>query len=82
MGNEAKLIKIGNSQGIRIPKALILRYHLGESLVLEEKQDGILVRPKSPEKLGWEETYQAMLDSEKGGWDDWQNLDINTDPHL
>ncbi len=82
MRNEAKLIKIGNSQGIRIPKSLILRYQLGEALVLEEKLNGILIRTKETKKLGWEETYQEMQESESEEWGDWQNLDIDENQHL
>lgn len=82
MYKEGKLIKIGNSQGVRIPKAMILRCHLGKELVLEETPDGIFIRSKIMKKLGWEETYQAMIDSEKEEWSDWQDMDIDADPHL
>ncbi|RUM94200.1 MAG: AbrB/MazE/SpoVT family DNA-binding domain-containing protein [Thiothrix sp.] len=82
MPKEAKLIKIGNSQGVRIPKAMILRYQLDEKLILEETQDGIVIRSKDTKKLGWKETYQAMADSEKREWDDWGDMDIDADSHL
>ena len=82
MHKEAKLIKIGNSQGIRIPKAMILRHHLDERLILEETQDGIFICSKDTKKLGWKETYQAMADSEKSEWDDWGGMDIDADSHL
>ena len=55
----AKLITIGNSKGVRLPKKLIEKYHLHDSLNLEEKNDGILIKADLPEnKLTWEETVQ------------------------
>jgi len=40
---EAKLIKIGNSRGIRLPKKIISKYGLGNLVLLEETEDGILI---------------------------------------
>lgn len=34
MLKKAKLIKIGNSQGIRLPKEMISRYGFGERVIL------------------------------------------------
>jgi len=69
---QAKLINIGNSKGIRLPKKMIEKYHLHDTLKLEEKEDGILIRLSIPEnKLTWEETYREMATEEK----DWTDLD-------
>jgi len=68
----AKLITIGNSKGVRLPKKMIEKYHLHDSLDLEEKEDGILIKADIPEnKLTWEETYREMA-TEK---EDWTDLD-------
>lgn len=71
---DIKLIAIGNSKGIRIPQALLQKYHLNESLLLEETPDGLLLRAKEPSKISWEDTFKAMA-SEK---EDWEDLDITT----
>ena len=42
---QSKLIKIGNSKGIGLPKKLIEKYHLNERLTLEETNKGILINP-------------------------------------
>ena len=56
---ESKLINIGNSKGIRLPKKLIQKYHLDEKLTLEEKKEGILIKADIPDnKLSWDETYK------------------------
>ena len=69
---EAKLINIGNSKGVRLPKKLIDRYHLSENLTLEEVQDGILIKADvPPDKLSWEQTFKEMAQENE----DWSDLD-------
>ena len=74
MGNkersrEIKLIPIGNSKGVRIPKSLLQKYGLKEFLLLEETDTGLLIRSKETNKLSWEDTYKSMAE-EKEDWDD------------
>lgn len=66
---DAKLVPIGNSKGVRIPKALLQKYGLKNSLLIEETDRGLLLRNKEESKLSWEETYKAMA-TEKENWDD------------
>ena len=68
---DVKIVPVGNSQGIRIPKALLEKYGLSDSLVLEETEQGILLRKKREDKLSWEETFKAMT---KAG-EDWTDFD-------
>jgi antitoxin MazE len=71
---DAKLVDIGNSKGIRLPKKLIERYHLKEKLTLEELDDGILIRAEKPQDmLSWEETFREMA-QENEDWSDFDNL--------
>jgi antitoxin MazE len=66
---DAKIVPIGNSKGIRIPKALLQKYGLKNSLLIEETEKGLLLRNKEESKLSWEDTFKAMAD-EKEQWDD------------
>ncbi|MDF1591996.1 MAG: AbrB/MazE/SpoVT family DNA-binding domain-containing protein, partial [Desulfobacterales bacterium] len=66
---DVKLVPIGNSKGVRIPKALLQKYGLKDSLLIEETDKGLLLRSKEESKLSWEETYKTMAD-EKEKWDD------------
>jgi len=68
---DIKLVPIGNSQGVRIPKALLQKYGLSNPLVLEETDQGILLRKKQEDKFSWEDTFKAM--AEEG--EDWTDLD-------
>jgi len=75
VAERAKLIKIGNSQGLRLPKRLVSKYGLGEQVVLEEIEGGILLHAVNQGKLSWEDTYKQMP-AESSEWDDWQELDL------
>lgn len=70
---DAKLVPIGNSKGVRIPKTLIQKYGLKKSLLIEETDRGLLIRNKDDSKLSWEKTYKAMAD-EKENWDDFDTV--------
>jgi len=70
---QARLIKVGNSRGIRLPKAIINRYGLGDTVLLEELPEGILIHPGEQSMLSWEETYKAMAQDNED-WTDWTEL--------
>ena len=82
MIKEANLIPIGNSLGLRLPKAMISRYGFGEEVAIEERPNGILIRARETGKLSWENTYKAMVREEPDEWSDWQAIDNDEDAHL
>jgi antitoxin component of MazEF toxin-antitoxin module len=67
-----KVARIGNSRGVRLPAASLRRYRIGETVVMEERSEGILLRPTGQmiEKLSWEETARAMAASRED-WSAW-----------
>ena len=69
---ELKVARIGNSRGVRIPATTLARYRIGDSVVMEERTEGILLRPRrsAGPKLSWEDTALAMS-AEPEGWSDW-----------
>ena len=68
---DIKLIAIGNSKGIRIPKRLRQKYGWSESLSVEEIESGLLLRRTEGDTMSWEETYRAMGEENE----DWGDLD-------
>ena len=66
---DIKIIPIGNSKGVRIPKKLLQKYNLTDSILLEETNTGLLLRTKTSSKLSWTNTYKAMA-GEKENWND------------
>jgi antitoxin MazE len=57
------LTKIGNSQGVRIPKALIQQAHLENvKLDFEVVDDGLLIKPVTEQaRKNWEADIQNTL---------------------
>jgi antitoxin MazE len=78
MSSEIKLITIGNSKGVRIPKALLLKYGLKENIILEEREEGLLIHAKDTNRMSWEETYKATS-KEDEDWSDWLTIDDDND---
>jgi antitoxin component of MazEF toxin-antitoxin module len=77
---QLKVARIGNSRGVRLPAATLERYSIGNSVIMEERSDGILLRPSaaaSP-KLSWEETAREMAASAE----DWSEWDVTAADEL
>lgn len=53
------IIKIGNSQGIRIPKTIMEQCGFSESVEVEIK-DGNLVLKPAQIRVGWAESFKLM----------------------
>ena len=66
------LTKIGNSQGIRIPKPLIQQAHLENvSLELEVLENGLLIKPmNNTSRDTWKENIEKVLSKNKNASDD------------
>lgn len=54
------LVRIGNSRGIRIPKALREQCHLQDEVELEVHGDHLEVRPVTKPRRGWAEVFRRM----------------------
>ena len=61
---KATIVRIGNSQGIRIPKALIGQCRLQGKLALEPRGDHLIVCAVSRPRARWEEAFQVMAAQE------------------
>jgi len=68
---DIKIVPIGNSLGVRLPKKLLQKYGFTNTLILEETDKGILLRRKHDSKLSWDETYKAMAKVDE----DWTDFD-------
>ena len=66
---ELKVVRIGNSRGVRLPKAVLERYEIKDALVLEAREEGLLLRGTKDKRLTWEETYRETA-REKEEWSD------------
>ena len=68
---ELKVVQIGNSRGVRLPKAVLDRYEIKDALVLEAREEGLLLRGKKDKRMTWEETFRDMARENE----DWSDLD-------
>ena len=57
---KARLVRIGNSRGIRIPKTVVEQAGLKETVELEIRKGVLLVRSARLPREGWEEQFRAM----------------------
>ena len=75
---ELKVSRIGNSRGIRLSASLLKRYRIGDSVLLEEGEDSITLRPKLFRKLSWKETAAEMAKARE----DWTAFETSVDDGL
>ena len=63
---KTRIIAIGNSQGIRIPKPLLAQCNLSDQDEVEliVEGDRIIIKPLSQPRQGWEQSMQAMATAE------------------
>jgi antitoxin MazE len=72
---KAQIIRIGNSQGIRIPKTLIEDGKLSGEVELELHEDGILIRSLRKPRANWDSAFKAVAEVD----DDQPVSDAGTD---
>ena len=75
-----KVARIGNSKGVRLPADVLRRYRIGSDVVMEEKSEGIFLRPSGCyiEKLSWTETAAEMA----AAGDSWREWEVVSDDGL
>ncbi len=59
---KTRIIKIGNSQGIRIPKLLLHQLQLGGEVELAVKHNQLVIQPSQRPRQGWEEEFKKMAE--------------------
>ncbi len=59
---KTRIVKIGNSQGIRIPKLLLEQLHLSGEVELEVEDDRLIIRSSKPIRHGWADQFRLMAE--------------------
>ncbi len=57
---ETKIVKIGSSWGIRIPKSFIEQTGIENEVELEVKGNAIVIKPISEVRKNWEAAFRKM----------------------
>jgi antitoxin MazE len=55
-----RVVKIGNSQGIRIPKALLEQSGIGSDIEIEVQNQSLVIRSAKQPRLGWSDAFAEM----------------------
>ena len=61
---KAKVIKIGNSKGVRIPKHLLEESGVENEVEIEVKGNNIILRPSHEARKNWDAAFQSMSENE------------------
>lgn len=64
---KAKIVKIGNSRGVRIPKPMLEQTGIAEDVELVIDNDQIIIRPIIHPRAGWEEAFESMAQNQTDG---------------
>ena len=60
MGIKARIVKIGNSRGVRLPKAVLEASGIGQEVELIAEPDCVVIRSADVARKGWEEQFSEM----------------------
>ena len=67
----ASLVRIGNSRGVRLPKAVIEAAGLKDDLDLEVRDGAVIVRNAETIRIGWAEAAAACHAAGEDAREDW-----------
>ncbi len=59
---QTRIVQIGNSQGIRIPKSLLEQIGISEEVEIEVEGDRIVIRAAQKPRIGWDEAFAKMTE--------------------
>jgi len=57
---KTRIVQIGNSRGIRIPKLLLESVGLGSEVDLTAERGALVIRPARSPREGWAEAFRQM----------------------
>jgi antitoxin MazE len=60
---KTRIVRIGNSQGIRIAKYLLEQTGLRDEVEVEAQGNQLVIRPVTAPRAGWKEAFQAMAEA-------------------
>ncbi|MEX2216956.1 MAG: hypothetical protein WD768_22785 [Phycisphaeraceae bacterium] len=78
---KTRIVRIGNSHGIRIPRAVLEQTGLKDHVEIAVRKDSLIIRPVGHPREGWAEAFKAMASNDDvecnevvNSWDDteWQ----------
>ena len=77
----AKLVRIGNSRGVRLPKAVIAEANLGDEVELVVRKGEVVIKRVRKVREGWAEDARRMVTEERRPADDATPTDFDLFEH-
>lgn len=62
-----QIVKIGNSQGVRIPKLLLEQSGIQKEVEIEVHGDYLTIRTANRLRAGWDDAFAAMAENHDDG---------------
>ena len=63
---KARLVQIGNSRGVRLPKPLIEEAGLTEEVEIRSREGAIEITPRKAIRAGWADAARCLAESDEG----------------
>lgn len=73
------VIKIGNSRGIRLPKPVLEELGSADTLEGELVPEGLLIRPVSNPRTGWEQEFAKAVTKPADELSEWEAVSSEWD---
>jgi antitoxin MazE len=64
---KAQIVRIGNSRGVRLPKAIIEQAGLTEEVDLEVRGNTVVIAATRRPRAGWADAARALVSAGDGG---------------
>lgn len=79
---QARLVRIGNSRGVRLPKAVIEQAGLEDGIEMTVRDGEVILKSAKHPRAGWDAAFRkalaklgpGALERERQEWADWQNM--------
>jgi antitoxin MazE len=80
---KTRIVRIGNSRGVRIPKLLLEQTGLDGEVDISAREDGLIIRPARKAREGWAAAFEemarrgddALLDDAPPSLSSWDEVD-------
>jgi antitoxin MazE len=64
---KTKIVRIGNSRGVRIPKIWLEQLHLDEEVEMAVQADQLVIRSARQPRQDWEQRFREMHEQQDDG---------------
>jgi antitoxin MazE len=66
----SKIVKIGNSHGVRIPRAVLEQAGLKDEVEMRVEENRLIIQASRQPRQGWEEQFAVMAEQGDDAWID------------